>query len=94
MSKYKFYLNSLKAFFLDFILFFYLIVLISLRFIKFLSNKNNIIKNKNTNWNNIEETKINNSIGIRIIKIIIKQYPLKNKYKIRKRLIDFTYEMF
>ena len=94
MSKYKFYLNSLKTFFLDFILFFYLIVLISLRFIKFLSNKNNIIKNKNTNWNNIEETKINNSIGIRIIKIIIKQYPLKNKYKIRKRLIDFTYEMF
>ena len=94
MSKYKFYLNILKEFFLDIILIFYLLILISFRFIKSLLNKNKIINNKNTNWNNIKKPKINNSFGIRILKIIIKQYSLINKYKVRKRLIDFTYEMF
>lgn len=46
-----------------------------------------------TNWRN-NELKINNTFGIRFLKFIIKKYPLLNSQPIRRKLVDFTYEMF
>ena len=87
--------NKLKILFLDIILFNYLILIIFIRYL--IRIKNFFFKSKNynqkTNWRN-NDLKINQILGIRFLKFIIKQYPILNSYPIRRKLVDFTYEMF
>lgn len=86
---------KLKILSLDIILFNYLIFIILVRYlirIKDFLIKKEYIRPK-TNWM-YKDSKINNIFGIKLLKFIIKQYPLVNAYPIRKKLVDFTYEMF
>ena len=86
---------KLRVLFLDIILFNYLILIILIRYlvkIKYLFFRSKHHKPK-TNWRN-NDLKINNILGIRFLKFLIKQYPLLNSQPIRRKLVDFTYEMF
>ena len=88
-------LHKLRILFLDIILFNYLMLIILIRYL--IRMKNLFFRSANykpkTNWRN-NDLKTNQIFGIRFLKLIIKQYPLYNSQPIRRKLVDFTYEMF